>query len=323
MMKAITFSKYGSPEELSLREVPKPVLKENHVLIKVAASSVNTADTYIVQGKPFFLRFMTGLFRPKKNIPGADVSGTIVEVGTAVKQFTLHDEVYGEIATSGWGAYAQYVSVPEKVISQKPKLITFEEAAVVPLAGITALQSIKKSGIKAGDHVLITGASGGVGMFAVQIARALGAYVTAMASSKKMKYVQSLGADEVLDYTKVNFTENLEQYDTIIDIAATYHVKDCLKAVKAGGSYTLVGGKISRILKGLLFGKIYALKAKKNFYSVTASFNQKDLDYMTELIDAGKIKIHISKIFPLAQAKEAFDFFQSKDSTGKVVIKVD
>ena len=218
-MKAIVYNKYGPPDVLELKEVEKPIPKDNQVLVKVHAASVNYGNLVLLKGKPFLARFAFGLLKPKYSIPGGDIAGRVEAVGKNVKQFQPGDEVFGDLSGCGWGGFAEYVSVPENVLALKPANMSFEEAAAVPMAAVTALQGLRDKGkIQSGQKVLINGASGGVGTFAVQIAKSFGAEVTGVCSTRNLDIVRSIGADHVIDYTKEDFTEKTQRYDLILAV---------------------------------------------------------------------------------------------------------
>ena len=273
-MKAIVCKKYGSSDVLKLEEVQKPIPKDNEVLVKVNAASANAADWHMMRGKPLFLRLMLGgLLKPKNKILGADIAGRVEAVGRDVKHFQPGDEVFGDVSDCGWGAFAEYVCASENVVVLKPDNLKFEEAAAVPLAAITALQGLRdKRQIQPGDKVLINGASGGVGTFAVQIAKLFGAEVTAVCSTKKLQLVRSIGADQVLDYTQDDFTQSGQRYDLIFDAAAYRSVSDYKNSLTPKGMYLLVGGSMTRIFQ-VMFSR-----SKKRDLLVTKS-NKKDLNH--------------------------------------------
>ncbi|WP_147372994.1 NAD(P)-dependent alcohol dehydrogenase, partial [Calidithermus terrae] len=248
-MKAMVYTRYGSPDVLELKEVPKPVPKAGEVLVRVHATALNAADWRLLTGTPRLLRLMFGLFRPKHPVLGADVAGRVEAVGKDVKGFKPGDEVFGDLSGSGLGGLAEYVCAKEQALALKPPRLAFEEAAAVPMAAVTALQGLRDAGgIRPGQEVLINGASGGVGTFAVQIAKALGARVTAVCSSQKVDLARSLGADHVVDYAKEDFTKSGRSYDLILDVAAYRPFSEYRPALGPQGVYALVGGHFNRIL---------------------------------------------------------------------------
>jgi NADPH:quinone reductase-like Zn-dependent oxidoreductase len=236
-VKAIVYTKYGSPKVLELKEVQTPTPKENEVLVKVYASSINSWDWDLLQGKPFLVRMLGGLLKPKQKILGADISGCVITVGSNVKDFKPGDEVFGDIAGNGFGGFAEYVVVPEKLLAKKSQAMSFEQAAALPQAGLLALQGLRyKGGISGQQSVLINGAGGGVGTLALQYAKLLGAYVTCVDKPAKFEMLRSLGADRLVDYTKENYTRNGCQYDYILDVIAHGSLFDYRRALKPGGT---------------------------------------------------------------------------------------
>jgi NADPH:quinone reductase and related Zn-dependent oxidoreductases len=316
-MKAIVYTRYGSPSNFHLAEVEKPVPGDNQILIKVKAASVNSYDWRHLRANPFFIRIMVGgLFKPKHRILGADIAGTIEAVGSNVTQFKPGNDVFGE---GSYGGFAEYVCADENKFILKPDNLTFDEAAAVPMAALTALQGLRDKGkIQAKQKVLINGASGGVGTFAVQIARSFGAEVTAVCSTSKMDLVRSLGADNVIDYTKDDVTKNSQKYDLILDTAAHRSVSGYKKILNPDGVYVLVGGSMSRIIQVMFKSK----SGVKNIGTMVASINQKDLLFLAELLKSGKIKSIIDKRFPLADTAEAFRYYEAGHTRGKIVITV-
>lgn len=321
-MKAIVYTQYGPPDVLHLKDIQKPTPKDNEVLIKVHASSVNAAEPHVVRGEPFLVRLMIGgIFKPSKTIPGADVAGVIEAVGNDVKQFKVGDAVFGDLSSAGWGAYAEYVCAPENILVMKPTNITFEQAASVPLAGISALQGLRDAGkIQAGQKVLVNGASGGVGMFAVQIAKALGAEVTAVCSTRKMDMVRSIGADHVIDYTQGDFLNHGRQYDLILDAAAFRPFTDYARALTRQGIYVLVGGSTSLLFRTMLMAPIVSMRSTQKFKMLMANPSQKDLVFMKELLEAGKVIPVIDRCYGLAETPDAMRYLEDRKVQGKVVI---
>jgi len=315
-MKAIVYEKYGPPDVLKLKEVEKPTPKEDEVLVKVQAASVNYSDWAFVRGEPFLVRLMgVGLLKPKITILGADIAGRVEAVGRNVKQFQPGDEVYGDLSGCGWGAFAEYVSVPENALALKPAGITFEEAAAVPQAALVALQGLRKGQIQPGQKVLINGASGGIGTFAVQIAKSFGAEVTGVCSTRNLDMVRSIGADQVIDYTQEDFIKSGQRYDLILDIKAYRSILDYKRALSPKGIYVLAGGSIARILQASMTGG----KKMTNFL---AKPNQKDLAFMKELLEAGKVVPVIDRRYPLNEVAEAVRYYGEGHAQGKVVITV-
>jgi NADPH:quinone reductase-like Zn-dependent oxidoreductase len=312
-LKAIVYEKYGPPSEvLDYKEVEKPTPKDNEVLVKIYASSINDGDKSLVKGKPFFVRLMgVGLLKPKNTIPGGDIAGQVEAVGRNVKQFQPGDEVFGDIGDSGRGAFAEYVSVPENVLVQKPSNLTYEEAAAVPQYALVALQGLRDNGhIQSGHKVLINGASGGVGTFAVQVAKSYGAEVTGVCSTKNLELVRSLGADHVIDYTKEDFTQKEQRYDLILDSVANRSISDYTRTLNPNGRYVAVAFNIRALIAG-----------GKQASQLSHEPNVEDLAYMKELIEAGKVVPIIDKRYPLSETVEAFRYFEEEHPSGKVVIR--
>ena len=312
-MKAFTKTQYGGPEVLLLTEVEKPLVKEGHILVKVFANSANPADWHILRGEPFFARFTTGLFKPKQKIPGADFAGVVVETSKNITQFKIGDRVFGE--TLMGGAFAEYVSVPEKVCAAMPERKNFPEMASVPVAGLTAFQALIEYGqLKHGESVLINGASGGVGHFAVQIAKAYGATTTAVCSSKNVDFVKSLGADKVIAYDKENIHQHKGKYDLVIDTNGNLFHKDYKRMGQRGVmiGFTTLGHMFSTLFK----------KAASKFPLIqfTAEANSKDLQTLASLIQEGKVTPHIEKTYSCKDIPAAISYIEAMHTRGKVVM---
>ena len=319
-MKAIVYTKYGSPSEvLEFKEMEKPTPKDNEVLVKVYAASVNYADWSFVRGKPFLVRLIgAGLLKPKNPILGADIAGQVETIGRNVKQFQLGDEIFGEISEFGWGSFAEYVSVPENALTLKPVNLTFEEAAAVPQAAVVALQGLRDKGqIQHGQKVLINGASGGIGTFAVQIAKSFGAEVTGVCSTRNLDMVRSIGADHVIDYTQEDYTQKEQRFDLILDIVANRSVSDIMRALSPKGNYVAVAFNPA----SLFLGSFYSRNGKKAG-SLAAKSNVNDLVYMKELIEAGKVVPVIDRRYPLSEVAKAVQYYGERHAQGKVVITV-
>ena len=330
IMKAVLLTKYGSPDYFQLQEVATPAPKDNEVLVKVHAASVNSWDWEILLGKPFVNRFMVGLFKPTKiRILGCDIAGRIEAVGKTVTQFKPGDEVFGDISHCGWGGFSEYVCVPEKAnaLALKPPSLTFEQAAAVPQAAVLALQGLRKGKIQQGQSkqvqkVLINGASGGVGSYAVPLAKSFGAHVTGVCSSAKMEFVRSLGADHVIDYTREDFTKNGEHYDIILDVKGFHSIFDYRRALSDHGIYVMVGGASSLVNQLFLLGIWISMFSSKKMGLLLHKPNAKDLDYLKTLLDSGKIRPVIDNSYPLSEAAEAIRYFGAGHAKGKVVIRV-
>ncbi|WP_437672534.1 NAD(P)-dependent alcohol dehydrogenase [Sorangium sp. So ce131] len=318
-MKAIVQDDYGSADTLRLEEIPMPALGDDGVLVRIEAASVNAADWHLMRADPFFLRLAGfGLFAPKRRVPGADIAGRVEAVGKNVTRFRPGDEVFGDLSAHGWGAFAEYVCTSEEALAPKPSNVSFEEAAAVPMAAVTALQALRDRGrVRAGQRVLVNGASGGVGTFAVQIAKALGAEVTGVCSAGNLDLVRSLGADHVVDYTRVDVTRSGHEYDLILDAAAYRPVSDYRRALREGGTYLFVGGTTGALLRVALLGPWSGSKAMKMH---AARPNAADLVALTALIEGGRVRPVIDRCYPLSRAPEAVRYVESRRARGKVVI---
>lgn len=323
-MKAIVRTRYGSPDVLELREIEKPVPKDNQVLVKVCAASVNPLDWHLLRGEPFLIRLMGfGLFTPKQQVLGADIAGRVEAVGKDVSQFKVGDEVFG----AATGGFAEYACFRADRLIPKPHNLTFEQAAAAPVAGITALQGLRDHGkIQSGQNVLINGASGGVGTFAVQIAKALGAQVTGVCSTNNLDLVKSIGADYVIDYSKEDFWKSEKQYDLILDNAAFQSIRESLRVLKPNGIYVLVGGDSSSsasVLLSLIVNPMIALIAKRKLVSFMASIKQADLELLKELLESGKVVPVVSQKYSLSEVPEAIRCVEKGHTRGKVIVVVD
>jgi NADPH:quinone reductase-like Zn-dependent oxidoreductase len=317
-MKAVLQTKYGLPDVLKFVEAEKPFPKADQVLIRVHAVGLNMADWRLLTGNPFFIRLM-GLGKGK--IPGSDMAGRVQAVGQDVKQFHPGDEVYGDILSFGSGAFAEYVCVPKKAVAKKPSNLSFEQAAAVPMAAITALQGLRDLGqIQPEQKVLIYGASGGVGTFAVQIAKAFGAQVTAVCSTGKIDMVRSLGADHVIDYTREDFTQNKECYNLILAANGYCPIWKYRQALAPRGVYVMAGGSMRQIFQAVLLGRLLSREGGRKLTSLTAKANQRDLLTMKELIEAGKVTPLIDNCYPFTEIHTAFRYLGEGHARGKVVI---
>lgn len=323
-MRAIVQTEYGSADVLRLEEIDKPVVLDNSVLVRVHAASVNAGDWHLMRGTPFLSRLMFGgLLKPKIKILGFDVAGRVEAVGKNVTQFKPGDEVFGDLSECGFGAFAEYVCATEAALVLKPIATTFEDAATVPGAALTALQALRDMGqIQSGQQVLINGASGGVGSFAVQIAKAFGAEVTAVCSTKKMDRVRSLGADHVVDYTQVDITQNGQRYDLMLDAAAYRSVFDYLPSLTTQGTYVIVGGSTARLFQIMIFGSWISRISRRRVKCVVVKPNQKDLITLRELMVAGKINPLIDQHYTLSEVPEAIRHLEQRQVVGKVAIRV-
>jgi NADPH:quinone reductase-like Zn-dependent oxidoreductase len=322
-LKAIVCEKYGSPDVIQLKQVEKPTPKANEVLIKIFAASINYMEWGFLRGKPFLVRIWSGFFKPKIKILGADIAGRIEAVGEKVNEFQPGDEVFGDISAGGHSGFAEYVAVPENLLVLKPATISFEEAAAVPVAAITALQGIRIGQIQAGQKVLINGASGGVGTFAVQIAKSFGAEVTAVCSTSKLDMARSIGADYCIDYTNEDFTKSGKCYDLIIAVNGYHSIFDYKRVLTTKGKLVVVGGSLSQVFQSMFFGPLISLVGSKKIINMgVAKPNKKDLTFLIELLEAGKIKPVLDKCYSLNEVTEAFRYFGEGHVVGKVVINV-
>lgn len=320
-MKAIVSNQYGSPDTLEYKEVEKPVANENQVLVKIQAASINKGNLILLKGEPYLARLAFGLRKPKFQIPGGDIAGTVVEVGKNVKQFQLGDEVYGDLSGYGWGGFAEYAAVPEEAIAPKPSNLTFEEAAAVPMAALTAFQSLRNKGkIQEGQKVLIYGASGGVGTFAVQFAKAFGAEVTAVCSTRNVEMVESIGADHVIDYKKQDFSRIIDSYDLIIGANGMQPIKFYVRVLSPNGKFVHVGGSERQLFQTMLTGPWISITSGKKVSSFLQRPNQKDLILIQELIEAGEVTPVIDRHYKFTEIPEAFKYFSEGHAKGKVVI---
>jgi 2-desacetyl-2-hydroxyethyl bacteriochlorophyllide A dehydrogenase len=316
-MKAFIWEKYGPPETLRMGEVEKPAPDADEVLVKVLATSVNAADWHSMRGKPLFSRATLGLLRPKHRILGVDIAGQVEAVGSGVTRFKPGDEVYANLLYRGYGGFAEYVSVPVDVMSLKPANLSFEEAAAVPMAALTALQGLRHHGeIQADQKVLINGASGGVGTFAVQIAKSYGAEVTAVTSTQNLDLVRSLGADYVVDYTTTDFVRSGRRYDLIYDTVGNRSVSDLRRALAERGKASVTGYTNLAQAMGV------PLLGGKDIARVSADVAAKDLEQLSELIEAGKLRPVIDRRYPFAEIPAAIAYLEQGHARGKVVAGV-
>jgi len=324
-MKAVVYTEYGTPDVLRLQEVEKPTPKDDEVLVKVQAASVNISDWYLLTGKPFLVRLMTGGLRnPKDTILGADIAGTVEAVGSKVTRFKPGDAVFGDTSERGRGGFAEYVCAPEDALVLKPARLTFEEAAAVPMAAVTALQGIRNKGqIQRGQKVLVNGASGGVGTFAVQIAKAFSAEVTAVCSTRNVDTARAIGADHVIDYTQEDFTQNGQRYDWIIAANGYRPILEYRRALSPNGTYVMTGGTMRQIFQAMLLGPFLSMFGGKKMANVAATPSQQDLAFVNGLLEAGKVIPVIDRCYPLQQTAEALRYLGEGHAKGKVVVAVE
>ena len=315
-MKAVVRNRYGPPEVLELQEVEKPVPKENEILIRVRAASVNPLDFHTLNGRPAIGRILTGLSKPKNDRTGVDLAGVVEMVGKEVTRFKPGDEVFG----TSRGAFAEYVCTLGNALALKPGNLTFEQAAAVPVAAFTALQGLRDKGqIQAGQKVLISSASGGVGTFAVQIAKAIGAEVTGVCSPRNLEQARSLGADRVIDYTQEDFTQNGRRYDLLFDSVGNHSPFACKRILSPSGIYVMAGGPLPHLLAGILLSRF----SKQQMVFFIAGSNNDDLNVMKELIEAGKVTPVIDRLYPLSEIRAALNYLGEGHARGKIVITLD
>jgi NADPH:quinone reductase-like Zn-dependent oxidoreductase len=311
-MRAVVYSKKVSPDKLIYSDIDKPIPKENELLIKVYSVALNAAD---------YRSIKMGII-PKGKVFGADIAGVVESVGNSVTYFKPGDEVLGDLGSFGFGGLAEYVAAPESALIAKPKQIPFEHAAALPMASLTALQALRDKGkIKKGDKVLIVGSAGGVGTFAVQLARYFEADITGVCSTKSIQQTISLGADRVIDYTKVDFTKSEIRYNLILGINGNYPLLAYKRSLTRGGRYVMVGGSLSQIFKSLLLGWLLSFGSKKMKH-IPAKANNVDLEFLIKLLENGKIKPVIDRRYSLGESVEAINYLSQGHATGKVVIKV-
>jgi NADPH:quinone reductase-like Zn-dependent oxidoreductase len=314
-MKAIVYERYGSPDVLELRDVERPSVTDDGVLVHIRAAATNPYDWHFMRAKPLFTRLMFGLFRPKDHRLGADLAGEVEAVGKDVTRLRVGDAVFGE----GAGAFAEYACVPERWLAKKPANLTFEQAAAVPMAAGTALQGLRDGGrIAAGQKVLVHGASGGVGTFAVQIAKALGAEVTGVCSTKNVEMVQSIGADHVVDYTRDDFTRGDVRYDLMLDAVGNRSLRECRRVLAPKAVYVFIGGRMGHLAASMLARPFVSQDVK----AVVARRSSADLEFLAGLIEAGKITPVIDRTYKLSEVPEAIRYLEEGHARGKIVITV-
>jgi NADPH:quinone reductase-like Zn-dependent oxidoreductase len=326
-MKSIVYTKYGSPDVLELKDVSRPDPLDDEVLVEIHAASVNAYDWHFLVADVFLIRLMSGgLLKPKKTTLGADIAGRVIAVGKDIQKFQVGDDVFG-IAKGGSGGFAEYVSANEKSLALKPANVTFEEAAAAPMAALTALQGLRDIGqIKAGRKVLIHGASGGVGTFAIQIAKAYEAHVTAVCSSRNVEIARSIGADQVIDYSIEDFTKNGELYDLILVTNGNRSIFEYKRSLKPNGVCVLAGGgsnSIPQLVAGLFMEWWISKTENKKISSFLAKINQKDLATIKELLETGKVKPVIDRTYPLRETAEALRYLDEGHAQGKIIVTVE
>ena len=322
-MKAIICEAYGPPEKVvRITERPTPSAKDNEVLIEINATAVNDYDWSLALGKPYLIRLMFGLLKPKQGLLGMELSGTIVALGAKATKFKIGDAVMGDTSEYGFGTFAEYICINEKAVIQKPQALSFEEAAALPHASCLALQALRDIGqIQEGQKILINGGGGGVGTIGLQLAKLYNCEVTGVDSQEKLAMMTSLGYDHVIDYKKVNFTRAGETYDLILDCKTNKAALSYLKALKPDGKYVTIGGKLSDLLKVLLWGKIIPLFSSKKL-KVLALKSNFGLEYICELLEQGKIKCQIDGPYPLEDAVRLIQYFGDGKHKGKIVMNI-
>ena len=325
-MKAVLYTKYGPPDVLQVKEVAKPEPKDDEVMVRVHAAAANPLDWHIMRGAPFFVRLEAGFPKPKNPVLGADIAGRVEAVGSKVAQFRPGDEVFGDVSGNGLGGFAEYVCAREDDLALKPTNLSFEEAAAVPVAAVTALQGLRDKGqVRLEQKVLINGASGGVGTFAVQLAKHSGADVTGVCSTRNLDMVRSLGADHVVDYTKEDFTKDGRHYDLIFDAVGNRSVSDYERALAPRGTCVVVGfTTLSHLFQVATLGAWRSRTGDKKIGLMgTAKSNQKDLMFIKDLLEAGKVKPVIDRRYPLGETTEAIRYLEEGHARGKVVIVIE
>jgi len=323
-MKAIVYTEYGPPDVLQLKEVEKPIPQNDEVLVRVHAASVNSSDATMSRGEPFLARLWSGFIKPKYQILGSDIAGRVEAVGRDAKQFQPGDEVFGDIAACGWGGFAEYVSVPENALALKPANLTFEEAAAVPQAAVVALQGLRDKGqIEPEKKVLINGASGGIGTFAVQIAKSYGAEVTGVCSTRNLDMARSLGADHVIDYTQEDFAQNEQRYDLILNVAGYRSIFDFKRALAPEGIYVGSVNATALIFQVMLLGPFISMTGSKKMVNLMGKESQEDLVFLRELLEAGKVVPVVDRQYPFSEVADAVRYYGEGHARGKVVITVE
>lgn len=318
-MKAIVYEKYGSPDELRLTDLPTPAPKDDEVLVRIRAVGLNAADWHLLRADPFLARFSAGLLKPKNPILGEDIAGTVEAVGSAVTRFKPGDAVFACYERG----LAEYVCVPADKLTPKPANLSFEEAAAVPMAALTALQGLRDHGrIAAGQRVMIHGASGGVGTFAVQLARHFGAEVTAVTSSAKLAMAQVLGANHVIDYTREDFSRSGKQYDLIFAANGDRSMSDYERALTPTGIFVMAGGTNAQMFQAIFLGRFKTKQGGRTMKIFLASSSPDDLATIKDLVEAGTLKPVMDRCFPLEQAADAMRYLETKHAKGKIVVTV-
>lgn len=322
-MRAITFYEYGPPSVLHLEERSAAAPGPGEVLVRVKAGSMNAADWHILRADPWLARLTVGLLKPKLNVLGCDLAGVVEAVGPDFTRFEVGDEVMGELGSSGWGSLAELVCAPGDVLVLKPENISFEEAAAAPLAGVTAIQALRTCGrLQAGEKVLINGASGGVGTYAVQLAKVMGGIVTAVCSARNLEQARALGADHVLDYTEVDFTQRAERYELIVAANGYHPIAAYQRALSPGGRFYMTGGTGKQMAEAIFLGPLRSLFSGQRLGFVTMKSNLADLEFLRDCLADGSVRSIISRRYPLEQVPEALAYLEEGHAPGKIVINV-
>ncbi|MGB7393962.1 MAG: NAD(P)-dependent alcohol dehydrogenase [Pricia sp.] len=319
-MKAIVCTKYGPPENMELKEVPKPIPNANEVLIKVHATAINDYEWSMVRGRPYLYRLLFGLTKPKNPIPGMELSGTVEAIGADVSSLKIGDAVYGDVSEKGFGTFAEYACVDEKMLTQKPPSMSFEQATALPHAGMLAVQGLIDVGdIKKRQQVLINGAGGGVGTIGLQIAKIYDAEVTGVDTGNKLAMMESLGFDHIIDYKKEDFTKNGKRYDLVLDAKTNRPIPSYLRSLKPQGKYVTVGGKPGRLFQLILLKPMIYLLSKKHVHLVALRQN-KDLAFINTLFEDGKVKPVVDGPYPLEEVPRLIRYFGEGKHVGKIVV---
>jgi NADPH:quinone reductase-like Zn-dependent oxidoreductase len=321
-MKAICYQQYGSYNNLHVQELDKPTPQRGEVLVKVMASSINSWDVDMLKGNTWIIRALSGIFKPRYTILGADIAGIVQAAGENATVYQPGDEVYGDIAEAGFGGFAEYVAVPEKLLARKPAILSFEEAAALPQAGLLAVQGLRyRDDIKPGQHLLINGAGGGVGTLALQYAKSMGAIVTCVDRKEKLEFLRTLGADQVIDFNTTDYTNTGVQYDKILDVIAHRSASDYLRALKPGGVFAMIGGSMGGLLFRMMVVEPFRSRYRSRKLGIMGyKTGTKELDELTRLVIAGRMNPIIDSVYPLVRTTEAFRHFMSGMFKGKIVI---
>lgn len=323
-MQAMTYRAYGPPDVLQPTTVARPVPEAGEVLVQVHAASLNQADLYLLRGEPLPLRLSSGLRRPKRPTLGADIAGHVVAVGGGVTHVQPGDAVYGDLAACGFGGFAEYVCARAEALAPKPASLSFAQAAAVPMAAVTALQGLRATGpVKTGERVLVHGASGGVGTFAVQLARAMGAHVTAVCSARHVEQARTLGAEHIIDYTQEDFTRDGRRYDLILVVNGRRSLAEYRRALSPRGRLVVAGGDVGTIMQATLFGPAVSLARGVTVRGLVARPCREDLLFVGQLLDSGAIVPVIERCYPLGELPEAMRYLGSGHARGKIVITME